>query len=245
MTGSHISLTLTSPLGFAALALLVAPAVGEDKVQPQTEVPSCEKFQERMLEIAREYTTYGRVDDEYRWAPWLCRMPNPALARFSASKDADTHGQKLYSILAKDRGAYYRELTKRNPVGQVIVKESWVPEETKDGQALLAEHRVQGGRQESFLRCSVKDGKLYRAKEKAGLFIMYKLDPQTPDTDKGWVYGTVAADMKTVTAAGKIESCIGCHQEAPHDRLFGLPKGNTYQDLQTELLKRTTKPAAK
>ena len=27
-----------------------------------------------------------------------------------------------------------------------------------------------------------------------------------------------------VTAAGKVKSCISCHQEAPNDRLFGVPK---------------------
>ena len=52
---------------------------------------------------------------------------------------------------------------------------------------------------------------------------MFKLDPQTPDTDEGWVYGTVTPDGKKVTSAGKVESCMKCHQRAPHDRLFGLP----------------------
>jgi hypothetical protein len=35
------------------------------------------------------------------------------------------------------------------------------------------------------------------------------------------VYGTVAADG-TVTGAGRIASCMGCHADAPHERLFGL-----------------------
>jgi hypothetical protein len=53
---------------------------------------------------------------------------------------------------------------------------------------------------------------------------MFKLDPKTPGTDEGWVYGTVSADGKQVTSAGRVESCMRCHQKAPHDRLFGLPK---------------------
>jgi hypothetical protein len=53
---------------------------------------------------------------------------------------------------------------------------------------------------------------------------MFKLEPGTPGTDAGWVYGTVTPDGKQVTSAGRVESCMGCHQDAPHDRLFGLAK---------------------
>ena len=45
----------------------------------------------------------------------------------------------------------------------------------------------------------------------------------TPNTDGGWVYATITAAGQ-LTAAGKVKSCIGCHQEAPNDRLFGVPK---------------------
>jgi hypothetical protein len=53
---------------------------------------------------------------------------------------------------------------------------------------------------------------------------MYKLDAKTPGTDEGWVYGTVTPDGKDVTCAGRVASCMGCHADAPHDRLFGLAK---------------------
>jgi hypothetical protein len=53
---------------------------------------------------------------------------------------------------------------------------------------------------------------------------MFKVDPKTKDTDNGWVYGTVTADGKKVTSSGKVESCMKCHQDAPHDRVFGLPE---------------------
>ena len=46
-----------------------------------------------------------------------------------------------------------------------------------------------------------QDGHLYHARQKAGLFIMYRLDPSTPETDQGWVYGTVNRDG-IVTAFG-------------------------------------------
>jgi hypothetical protein len=115
----------------------------------------------------------------------------------------------------------------------VVVKESWVPEEVKDdGTPLEPVRRTVKVRQgdtlveqeDSFLPYARKDGHLYHAKEKGPLFVMFKLDPATPGTDEGWVYGTVTADGKTVTGVGKIESCMKCHQDAPHDRLFGLPE---------------------
>ena len=69
-----------------------------------------------------------------------------------------------------------------------------------------------------------KDGKTYYATEKHALFVMMKLDSKTADTDEGWVYATLTPDGKTVTSAGKLESCMKCHQKAENDRLFGLPK---------------------
>jgi NADPH:quinone reductase-like Zn-dependent oxidoreductase len=53
----------------------------------------------------------------------------------------------------------------------------------------------------------------------AGLFVMAKVG--TPDSDAGWIYGTTAPDG-SVTSAGRVTACIGCHEHAPRDRLFGL-----------------------
>src|SRR4051794_13219857 len=78
----------------------------------------------RALSIAAEYQSWGRVDDELRWAPFLCRQPMPGTAWVSASTDGATHGQKLYSVFAKDHAAYPAS----SPVGQAVVKESFVPE---------------------------------------------------------------------------------------------------------------------
>ena len=73
-----------------------------------------------------------------------------------------------------------------------------------------------------FYAYAQKDGKLYKAGAPAGLFVMHKLDPSTANTDQGWVYGTVAPDGQTVTSAGRVGSCMGCHQQAPNGRLFGI-----------------------
>src|SRR5262245_15672826 len=75
-----------------------------------------------------------------------------------------------------------------------------------------------------YVPYATRDGKLYRVGTKAGLFVMMKLAPNTPETDRGWLYGTVASDGKTVTAAGRVTACMRCHERAEHDRVYGLPK---------------------
>jgi hypothetical protein len=171
--------------------------------------------------IAAEYPAWGRVDDQLRWAPWLCRIPLPGLARASASTDGATHGQKLYSVFVKKHDTY----PDGPNTGQVVVKESWTSEPVTDPSVTYdpAAARYNPDAGDHFYPYVMKDGRVYRAAARAGLYIMFKLDAATPGTDGGWVYATVTADGQ-LTAAGKISSCIGCHQEADHDRLFGVPK---------------------
>ncbi|HTU92590.1 MAG TPA: hypothetical protein VMF69_21090 [Gemmataceae bacterium] len=193
-------------------------------------------FHARLLDIAATYPEFGRVDAPMRLAPGLCEAAStapPAAVRASASKDKQTHGRKLYSIFAKihANGLYGGE------VGQIVVKESWLPEEIADnGQFLQAvSHKVKVPAKEAkdstktveiddyYVPYVRKDGHLYHAAKRGPLFIMFKMDPKTPNTDEGWVYGTVTADGKEVTSAGRVESCMSCHRKAPQ-RLFGLPK---------------------
>ena len=192
------------------------------------------EFHDRLLEIAGTYRSYGQVDDSMHWAPIMCDSPHPpAELRYSDSKDQGTHGRKLYAVFARfsSRGNYtVGDLGGR--VGQVVVKESWVPEEVPEVDRARAADRWsdagkkgEGGPGRPVCRpYARKDGQLYHAAKQADLFIMYKMDPETPGTDRGWVYGTVTADGKTVTSAGRVESCMKCHESAPHDRLFGLPR---------------------
>lgn len=199
-------------------------------------VDAAERFHPQLLEIARTYQDYGRVDDETRWAPFFCRMPMPSVARFSESGDDAPHGQKLYYVFATDH-LKYRSLAGAEPqaAGQVVVKESWRPEKVDAKKtpnilrdsvpaepAKKPQQEIVFG-QGSYFPYAKKDGQLFRAHEKSGLYIMMKVDPALPDTDAGWVYGTVTADGKTVTSAGRVASCMECHVTAPHDRLFGLP----------------------
>jgi len=168
------------------------------------------------------YEAWGRVDDQLRWAPFLCAIPSPGVARPSASPDEATHGQKLYSVFAKNHDAY--------PAGphtdQVVVKQSWIPELVSDADAGYAptSARFDAGAQDHFYGYALGDGGiLYRASALAGLFLMFKLPTDTAETDQGWVYATVAATGE-VTAAGRIPLCMGCHASAPHERLFGVPR---------------------
>jgi hypothetical protein len=230
----------------AATGVVLALGRGGSAAPPNDSNPEKrvdEPFHKELLKAASEYKAWGRVDDEMRWAPWLCRMPNPGIARLSASKDAESHGQKLYSLFAKNRIEY---LSVKNPdrkdkliaSGQTIVKQSWTPEEITDAKTKPAK-RIVGGvietpvpndsgkrfpERDHFYPYAWKGDQVFKAAKQADLFIMLKLDPKTEGTDAGWIYGTVTPDGKKVTSAGKVESCIKCHQDAPRDRLFGLGK---------------------
>lgn len=202
----------------AVFAVAAARSMCADSATTEA-VVNDKSFHEALLKIAAEYTTYGRVDDETRWAPYLCRMPNPSVARVSGSKDSETHGSKLYFLFAKQRKDY---LKGGDQTGQVIVKEGWTPKELPTDTKTQAVRVGSEGQRDSYIPYAKKDGKLFHAESKHALFIMMKLDPKTPETDNGWVYGTVSPDGKQVTSAGRVSSCMACHQEAKNDRLFGL-----------------------
>jgi hypothetical protein len=235
---SH-ALILVVPWG---LCLVLFVTRGDTQGQPKAGSVANEKqFQERLLKIAEIYPVYGRVDDDARWSPVFCRRPVPAKAYYSRSDDKTTHGQKLYSLFARDRAAYV-SMKAPGEVGQVVVKESWMPVEVKgkpDTERLPVRNAVVrklpkpprdlapigqfpalSGR-DTFLPFAEKAGKWYKADHRGDLFIMMRLDPKTAGTDDGWVYGTVSADGKRVTSAGRVASCMECHKTRP-TRLFGL-----------------------
>jgi hypothetical protein len=225
MVRTRLVLTFLLLLSFGACALVFQAHAAPAPAQP---------FNDRLLEIAKTYVEFGRIDNDLRWAPIACdapRTPKPGVAHFSQSADKDTHGRKLYSLFVKDARSYLT-LTEQQEiaVGQVLVKESWVPEEVVDPQQKkeVIIHKAdkddpKAQKDDHFFPYAEKDGRTYHAAKRSELFIMYKMDPKTPDTDAGWVYGTVTPDGKKVTSAGKIESCMKCHQKAAHDRLFGMP----------------------
>jgi hypothetical protein len=230
---------LLSSLSLVLAGCAEAPnAQRKQSADPATSSAANATFEDQLLAIARDYPQVGRVDGaDPRWSPQYCEAPrvlNEGQLRMSASKDSSTHGQKLYYLYARDRAAYLSPSAQGSPVGQYVVKQAWAPKEVELTRLTDAETR-----QKQLISCSIhlappdetfqvawKDGKMYRADHITSLFIMLKLDPQTPGTDEGWVYGTVSADGKTVTAAGRIASCMECHRTQP-DRLFGLSAGLT------------------
>jgi hypothetical protein len=204
-----------------------------DATKPQESFENDPQFHDRLRTIAFEYPTYGRFDERLRFGPPPCFAPSgysaplwePSKARFSKSDDVTSHGlpnhaRKLYFLFAKNQEDY-GYLPKRQDVGQVVVKEAWRPVAAAEDELPKVDGFHTSNYHVPYAR-DPSDSKLYRMGARYGLFIMYKLDPSTPNTDNGWVYGTVGPDGKTVTSAGRVRQCMNCHQNAPDDRMFGV-----------------------
>lgn len=162
---------------------------------------------DRFLAIAAELRNgeYRVVSDWDRAISSCAYVGLPLILSNAAAETA--HGMKIYQAWAKSAGAYFRAANEEQPVGQVIVKESWTPKE-------VAEVALDS-------RFAVSDGKYYTPDKPKELFIMFKDDPATSDTDEGWLYGIVAPDGKEVISSGHIKACADCHRQARHDRVFG------------------------
>ena len=194
-------------------------------VVPREEIDP--RFVDDLKKVAEAHRAWGRVDDETRWAPMLCRTPEPGKAHMSGA-DAGGHARKLYSLFAIDRNAYLAATVKGvSAEGQAIVKESYLPEPVPDARAtelrgrstrgLPAPEGVAGGG--AFDPYAWDGDKLYLASKVFGLFVMMKKAPTTPGTDAGWIYGTLTPEGE-VTSAGRVASCMGCHSASKHDRLL-------------------------
>lgn len=207
----------------AAVGCTVSSTTPSDDRQGSNELKKNDDSAQRakLLEIAANYRKYEQVDGRMRMAPVLCApaLPPRPEHRLSRSDDESTHGKKLYTIFAAKVDSIRRTYTgetllpgKPQPLtDQVIVKESWLAEELKKGEG-------------ENLSPIGPDGKLYKVGAKGPLFVMYQTDPKDPNSDEGWVYGTLTPDGKKITGIGRLENCMSCHQKAPHGRLFGLPR---------------------
>lgn len=209
----------------AALLLTFAllPLVGCERAS-QADIPLGEQesaapdFKPEVLAAAADYLKYPMATRDAGVAPAACAAsPPPPGAKFSNSDDDDSHGKKLYYLFAKD-DADYNTGKGAAPVGQVIVKESWLAEATDEPQTRWKEHS--SGHE--VIATAWQGEQAYVAKEKGPLFLMLKLAADTPGTDNGWVYATTSPDGTVVNEAGKLQNCMGCHEDAPRDRLFGL-----------------------
>ena len=192
------------------------PAVAREDPAPPKAAPTLDaRFASDVKAAWSAYKAWGRVDDELRWAPFLCRLPNPGRPQRSKAESGE-HAQKLYSLFAKERNAYVKQA--KSPIGQIIVKESYLPELVTGHEPSRADviGRDEGDHFDPYLR----DGdKTYRAGALAGVYVMLRKPDATDGTDNGWIYGTLTASGE-VTSAGRVESCMGCHASAKHERLF-------------------------
>jgi hypothetical protein len=162
------------------------------------------------------YAKWGRVDEKPNIAPMKCDMPRAAdygskgAVHMSEAEDAP-HGKKLYYLWASDRPGYLKHEV---AIGFTIVKQSFAAKPTSEPKR---EYRFD----ESPLHDSMQvDGHWMTTGDAKGLYVMTKVGA-VDGADAGWVYGTIDPAGE-VTSAGRVASCIGCHEDAPHDRLFGL-----------------------
>jgi len=170
-------------------------------------------FAKVLKEAVRGYEKFVRVTGSPRVAPTDCRMPAP-LARVSTA--GVEHGGKLYLLYARFAdGLDYVKPNEPAKVGQTLVKEAWQRVAGEQQQASEASRRYMAP-----LEVTQGDQR-WHGGDAAGLFVMHKLEPGTPDTDNGWVYGTIDKNG-IVTAAGRVASCMRCHMNNTEDRRFGL-----------------------
>jgi hypothetical protein len=152
--------------------------------------------------IALEYKQLNRLTSDPMEAPFSCIGPRfPTGAVVSASNDESTHGKKYYFMHANALSSYWIYFERGNvvfpdgrpefPVGSIIVKQTF------------SQHRA------------------WYPEDFNGLFMMFKVDEKSARTDEGWIYATVAPDLKTVTSVGVVESCAACHRESTNERIIG------------------------
>lgn len=164
-------------------------------------------------DAARDYRSFVRVTGDPHRAPTDCRIPAPHVKKSEADKE---HGGKLYLLYARFAdGLQYVKAGEPAKVGQTLVKEAWQCAAGQPQGATEASRR--------YLSSLILEqgGQVWHATDPAGLFVMHKLAADTTHTDQGWVYGAVDRDG-VVTAAGRVQSCMRCHEGASEDRRFGL-----------------------
>lgn len=168
-------------------------------------------IEDRLRAIAEELRS-GRYTVVGGWTPAMtfCAYVAGRGLDFSGAVAGSPHGMKIYQPWAKDAKAYFLAPKGDQPIGQVIIKESWVPRELAADEDLTAVPFY-----------AERDGTYYKPDDPKELFIMFKDDPATSGTDEGWVYGIVTPDGKEAISSGNIKTCADCHRQARHDRVFG------------------------
>ena len=180
---------------------------------------------EALREIANGYAGFTRADGSW-WSPLDCMAPPADQAKRSLAPESSPHGRKIYTLHILDFDGYVKET--QTAVGQDRGRVQLGDRLTGATQAIVkasfAPTSHQAEARSGIRPVEAEDGTVTYAGAPRDLFIMYKPKLGSRTTDQGWLYGTVTADGKTVTSAGLVGSCMGCHEKAPHGRLFGASK---------------------
>lgn len=196
------------------LALSVFVLIACRSSEPRDERPPTEAaVREQVQRIARDFPTWGELDTTLRVAPTDCRAPRiVSHGTLTASlADSGPHSTKLYRLYARDPAAYRGLESGASQAGQVLVK-----------QAFVAEPFEMPGPGEPPRNTVWTPNGSFRAGEPAGLFVMQR-GAGSGSGESAWTYATVAPTGE-ITALGRLESCIRCHRDAPHEGLFGLER---------------------
>jgi len=213
-----------SPLHLAGLLLAAHVFTGPADHAPATGWPTTPALESSstqqvdltstLLAIAAAYRSWGRVDAAMPLGPAPSPPGSVHLPRPSLSRAVEGHGGKLYHLFARDPAAYRGVESGAPQAAQVLVMAAHEP----------SEYRPSGpGRPPGDV---VRDGeRLVRPGASAGLFVMLNTGPG--GGEPAWRYANLDPAGE-VTAAGRLESCIRCHEQAPFGGLFGLdhaPRG--------------------
>jgi hypothetical protein len=212
-----------SPLVLAALVAL-ASATPAEASGPDP------RFIRAIRAAASRYQQWGRVDEKPNIAPFLCRVPAgddfgaPSRVRTSRARSGP-HEEKLYYLWSNEQLAYtmLARMPTPLPVGFTVVKQSFsskpmigVPPAVKPP----ALDTPIGETPAPISWLTTRDGRRLQIDRPKDLYMMIKVG-DVAGADAGWIYGTVSPSG-TVTSAGRVASCMGCHESAKHERLFGL-----------------------
>ena len=203
----------------------IAPIAPTTPGAPAASADLDARFADPIAAAGPAYAAWGRVDEMVAFAPTDCADPSTvelavaSKVRVSNAAGAP-HGEKLYFLWASDRTAYLE----RRPIakGFTIVKESFRAVPGRPPANAPPPGAGLGAPAPAPVRSIQRGGAWFEVGEPAGLFVMTKVAAGAADgTDVGWIYGTIDPSGR-VTSAGRVASCMRCHEDAAHDRLFGL-----------------------
>ena len=203
---------------------------------PALDAASMAAFGGDVAAVTRAYSAWPRLTRTPQWAPMMCAQPpahTHAIAHISASGDQATHGRKLYYLHALDPARYFSDTNmsdgfigqlsaaKLPGIAQAIVKDAFAPKRAEGDALEDLKVALETGKKDEAPFAYDAEERQYVAGSAIGQFIMIRYAAAREGTDDGWIYATVDS-WGTITSIGKVASCMECHVDAPHGRLFGL-----------------------